>query len=108
MKRLIATAAVAALITLGWATPVLAQQTRGFEAELHHFSSPAGTCEAGICDFVTYGYGFTNLMGPVMVSVEFTWDFTTTPCSTLDPIDFTLVGATGSITTSGSGSSAQL
>lgn len=103
MKRLIATAAVAALITLGWATPVLAHQTRDFEAELHHFSSPAGTCEAGVCDFVTYGYGFTNLMGPVTVSVEFTWDFTTTPCSTLDPIDFTLVGATGSITTSGSG-----
>ena len=42
-------------------------------------------------------------MGPVTVSVEFTWDFTTTPCSTLDPIDFTLVGATGSITTSRSG-----
>jgi hypothetical protein len=103
MKRLIATAAVAALITLGWATPVLAQQTRDFEAELHHFSAPAGSCEAGVCDYVSYGYGFTNLVGSVTVTVELTWDFTTSPCSTLDPLEFTLVGATGSITISGSG-----
>jgi hypothetical protein len=103
MKRWMATAVVAVLITLGWTTPALAQQTRSFEAELHHFSPPAGTCVDGVCDFVSYGYGFTNLLGPVTVTVEFTWDFTTTPCSTLDPLVFTLIGATGSVTISGSG-----
>jgi hypothetical protein len=34
-----ATALVTVLITLGWATPALAQQTRDFEAELHPFSA---------------------------------------------------------------------
>jgi hypothetical protein len=103
MKRLMATAVVAVLITLGWATPTLAQQIRNFEAELHQFSPPVGPCVDGVCDFKSYGYGFTNLLGPVTVTVEFTWDFTTTPCSTLDPLVFTLVGATGSVTISGTG-----
>ncbi len=102
MKRIIVITAVL-LIALGSATAVAAADNVAFEAELHHFSAPAGTCVDGVCDFESHGYGFTNLMGPVTVSVEFTWDFTTSPCSTLDPIEFTLVGATGSITTVGSG-----
>jgi hypothetical protein len=102
MKRIIITVA-AVLMALGGASPALAQQTRVFQAELHHFSVPAGTCVDGVCDFESHGYGFTNLMGSVTVSAELTWDFNTTPCSTLDPIVFTLVGATGSITVSASG-----
>ena len=101
--RLIAIAAAAVLMAFGTATPVLAQQTRDFEAELHHFSAPAGPCENGVCNFVTYGYGFTNLMGSVTVTVVLTWDFNTTPCFTLDPMVWTLVGATGSVTISASG-----
>jgi hypothetical protein len=103
MKGLVAIVLAAVMIAMGAATPALARQTRDFEAELHHFSAPAGSCEAGVCDYVTYGYGFTNLMGPVTVTIVFTWDFTTAPCSTLDPLVFTLVGATGSMTISGSG-----
>jgi hypothetical protein len=102
MKRLMATAVVAVLFTLGWATPALAQ-TRNFEAEMQQFSAPAGPCVDLVCDFESHGFGFTNLMGPVTIGAEFMWDFTTTPCSTLDPLVFTVVGATGSVTISGSG-----
>jgi hypothetical protein len=83
--RLIAVAAAAVLMVFGTATPVFAQQTREFEAEMHHFSAPQGPCENGVCNYVTYGVGFTNLMGSVAVTVVFTWDFNTTPCSTLRP-----------------------
>ena len=101
--RLIAAAAAAVLMVFGTATPVFAQQTRELEAEMLHFTPPEGPCENGVCNDVTYGDGFTNLMGPVTVTVVFTWDFNTTPCSTLDPMEWTLVGATGSITISASG-----
>lgn len=101
--RLIAAAAAAVLMVFGTATPVLAQQTRDFEAELHHFTAPAGPCENGVCNYVTYGQGSANLMGSVTVTVVFTWDFNTAPCSTLDPMEWTLVGATGSVTISASG-----
>lgn len=103
MKRVIALAA-ALLLALGSAPGAAAADSVAFEAELHHFSLPAGTCLDDVCDFESHGYGFTNLMGPVTVEVEFTWDLTTTPCTTLDPLVFTLVGATGSVTISGSGS----
>jgi len=102
MQRFIALI-VALLFALGSATAATASDGVAFEAELHHFSPPVGICVDGVCDFESHGYGFTNLMGPVTVDVEFTWDFTTTPCSTLDPLVFTLVGATGSVTVSGSG-----
>ena len=101
--RLIAAAAAAVLMVFGTATPVLAQQTRELEAQMLHFTPPEGPCVNGVCNYVTYGDGFTNLMGPVTVTVVFTWDFNTTPCSTLDPMEWTLVGATGSITISASG-----
>jgi len=101
--RLIALAAAAVLMVFGTATPLFAQQTREFEAEMHHFSAPVGPCVNGVCNYVTFGDGFTNLMGSVTVTVVFTWDFNTTPCSTLDPMEWTLVGATGSITISASG-----
>jgi hypothetical protein len=101
--RVIAIAAAAVLMAFGTATPVFAQQTREFEAEMHHFSAPQGPCVNGVCNYVTCGVGFTNLMGPVTVTVVFTWDFNTTPCSTLDPMVWTLVGTTGSITISASG-----
>jgi hypothetical protein len=105
MKRIIVIAAAAALLALGGAAPGLAAENVPFEAELHHFSAPAGSCQNGVCTYVSYGYSFSNLMGPlVRVTVHFVWNFNTTPCSTLDPLEFTLIGETGSITISGSGS----
>ena len=101
--RLIAAAAAAVLMVFGTATPVFAQQTRELEAQMLHFSPPEGPCVNGVCNYVTYGDGFTNLMGPVTVTVVFTWDFNTTPCYTLDPEEWTLVGATGSVNISASG-----
>jgi hypothetical protein len=105
MRRIIAIAAGAALLALSGATPSLAAENVAFQAELHHFTAPAGPCENGVCKYLSHGYGFSNLMGPlVRVTVYFVWDFNTTPCSTLDPLVFRLVGETGSITISGSGS----
>lgn len=105
-RRMITLLAAAAMLAFAGAAPVRAQDTVAFQAELHHFSVPEGTCEDGVCNFVSYGYGTVNIMGSpfVLVTVEFVWDFNTSPCSTLDPLEFTLVGATGSITISGSGS----
>jgi hypothetical protein len=40
----------------------------------------------------------------VSVAIDFVWDFNTTPCSTIDPLDLFVVGATGSISISASGS----
>jgi hypothetical protein len=77
MQRVIAP--IAALVfALGSATVASASDGVAFEAELHHVSPPAGTCVGGVCEFTSNGYGFTNLMGPVTINVEFTWDFTTT------------------------------
>jgi hypothetical protein len=105
MRRIIAIAAGAVLLALGGAVPSLAAENVAFQAELHHFTAPQGTCQDGVCTYVSYGYAFSNLMGPlVRVTVHFVWDFNTTPCSTLDPLEFTMVGETGSITISGSGS----
>lgn len=105
MKRIIAIVTAAAALALGGAAPGLAADKVAFEAEMHHFTAPAGFCENGVCTYVSYGYAFSNLMGPlVRVTVDFVWDFNTTPCSTLEPLVFTLVGETGSITVSGSGS----
>jgi hypothetical protein len=106
MKRTIAIVTAAAALALGGAAPSLAADNVAFEAELHHFTAPSPPCPPGeVCTSVSYGYAFSNLMGPlVRVTAEFTWDRTTTPCSTLDPLVFTLVGDTGSITISGSGS----
>jgi hypothetical protein len=44
---MMATAVVAVLITLGWATPALAQ-TRNFEAEMQQFSAPE-PFRGGVC-----------------------------------------------------------
>jgi hypothetical protein len=107
MKRLIVIAATL-MIAFGMATPVVARETVPFQAELHHFTAPAGTCEAGVCLYTSQGFGTVNIMGTgapfVSVAVELRWDFTTSPCSTIDPLELTLVGATGSIDISGSGS----
>jgi hypothetical protein len=101
MRCIVPTAAL--LLVLASSTVAAAAASAAFEAELHHFSPPTGTCSDGVCEFESHGYGFTNLMGQVTVDAELTWDFTTAPCATLDPLVFTLVGATGSMTISGSG-----
>jgi hypothetical protein len=105
MKTIIAIVTAAAALALGGASPGLAADDVAFEAELHHFTAPVPPCPAGaVCTSVSYGYAFSNLMAAlVRVTAYFTWDRTTTPCSTMDPLVFILAGDTGSITISGSG-----
>ena len=105
MRRISIIPAVAVLLALAGVPPAMAAESVPFQAELHHLSPPAGSCQDGVCTYVSYGYAFSDVMGPlVKVTATFVWDFTTEPCSTLDPLEFTLVGATGSITVDGSGS----
>jgi hypothetical protein len=107
MRQLVAIA-VTLMFGFGMAVPVAAAETVPFQAELHHFSAPAGTCDAGVCHYTSQAFGTVNIMGTgapfLSVAVELRWDFTTTPCSTIDPLELTLVGATGSIDISASGS----
>jgi hypothetical protein len=95
--------AASLLLVIASVTTATAAESVTFQGELHHFTPPAGTCDGGVCEYESHGYGFTNLMGSITVDVEFTWDFTTSPCSTLDPLVFSLVGATGSVAIEGSG-----
>jgi hypothetical protein len=102
------------IVILSGVQPVIAassndtNQVVALQAELHHFSLPEGTCESGICTYTTHGYGTVNIMGTgalfVSATINFVWDFNTTPCSTLDPMEYILVGPTGSISILGSGS----
>ena len=76
-----------------------------FQGTFHHFTPPEEPCEAGGCT-VSYGYGTVNIMGSPFVSITAyaVWDLTTSPCPTLELLEFILVGETGTITISGSGS----
>lgn len=93
------------------AAPVAASQkspaktTVPFQATFHHFSAPDGSCVDGVCDLTSYGYGTVNIMGSpfVLLVAHVLWNFNTSPCSTIESFEFTLVGETGSITISGTG-----
>ena len=89
ISTLIIAIAVIGMLAFGGATTANAQDLRTFNATLNQLTSPSPG--------VFVGSGTANIMGPVTVTITVMQDFSGDPC---DPYtaEYTLVGATGSIT----------
>jgi hypothetical protein len=99
ISTLIMAIAVTGMLAFGAATTAHATTRWALEGNLHHTRLVSITCNGGVCDIVFEGSGTVNIMGPVTVTTHVVQDFNITPCNT-GVSEATLVGATGSITTS--------
>jgi hypothetical protein len=84
------------------ATTANAQNLVGLEGNLQQSRLVSQSCHDGVCDLVFEGSGTVNIMGPITYTAQGSEDFNGYPCSTT-VAEFTLVGATGSITISDTG-----
>ena len=78
-------------------TTAYAQNLVAVEGNLHSTRLVSQVCIGGVCDTVFEASGTVNIMGPVTVTTHVVQDFNITPCNPA-VADFTLVGATGTVT----------
>jgi hypothetical protein len=74
----------------------------GLEGNLQQSRLVSQSCHDGVCDLVFEGSGTVNIMGTITYTAQGVQDNNGYPCSTA-VAEFTLVGATGSITISDTG-----
>jgi hypothetical protein len=76
-----------------------AQSLRAFQARLDTSTITLVGCNGDVCNYVFEGTGSANIMGRVTWTANVVRDYSGYPCNTATS-EFTLVGATGSITVS--------
>ena len=80
------------------ATTANAQNLVALQGDLHQTTLVSQTCNGGVCNSVFEGSGTVNIMGSITWTVYVTQDFNGYPCNPAVGTQYTLVGATGSIT----------